>query len=283
MRGKVKESTRHVEAVLKALDVLDCFQVQPLLPLKKISELTGMNKSRIIRLCGTLASKGYLVYDSEAQIYQLGSRILSLSKVYERSNNLGSLARPVLRYLANHTRESASLFVVDGLERVCLAREEGTFSIRYNIIEGQRMVLYAGAGGKVLLAFGPEELHRKILGKSHLKKLTPSTIQDPRHLEKELEAVRRQGYASSYGERDADVAALAAPIYSHDGNVCAALSIAGPIHRFSPEHNIEQVKILLASAARLSQMLGCPGKILSSSSTFTMGGVMEKSRNSPKE
>jgi DNA-binding IclR family transcriptional regulator len=270
MRGKVKESTRHVEAVLKALDVLDCFKVQPILPLKKISELTRMNKSRIIRLCGTLASKGYLVYDSEAQHYKLGSKIISLSKIYERSHDLVSLARSVLRCLADHTGESASLFVVDGLERLCLAREEGTSSIRYNIIEGQRMVLYAGAGGKVLLAFGPEELRRKVLGKTRLKELTPSTIKDPKRLEKELEAIRRQGYASSYGERDAEVAALAAPVYGHEENVCAALTIAGPIHRFSPEHDVKHVKILLSSAERLSQMLGYQGKNLGSSKTSKM-------------
>jgi DNA-binding IclR family transcriptional regulator len=172
-----------------------------------------------------------------------------------------------MRYLANHTGESASLFVVDGLKRLCLAREEGTFSIRYNIVEGQRMVLYAGAGGKVLLAFGPEELRRKILGKNHLKELTPTTIKDPKDLAKELEAIRRQGYASSYGERDTEVAALAAPICGHDGKVCAALSIAGPINRFSPEHNVKHLRILLASAERLSQMLGYQGKNLSSSET----------------
>ena len=245
-----------MEAVLKALDVLDCFQGQPLLPLKKISELTGMNKSRIIRLCGTLSSRGYLVYDSEAQNYRLGFKVLALGKAYERSNNLISLSRPILRNLADQTGESASLFVVDGLQRVCVAREEGTFSIRYNILEGQRMVLYAGAGGKVLLAFGPEELCRKVLSREYLRKLTPTTIHDPKRLEKELETVRRQGYASSYGERDSEVAALAAPIYTHDGKVCAALTIAGPINRFSKEHNVKHLKILLASTERLSRMLG---------------------------
>jgi DNA-binding IclR family transcriptional regulator len=261
MGEKVKDSTRHVEAVLRALDILDCFEGEPLLSLKKISELTGMNKSRIIRLCGTLEAKGYLVYDAEARRYRLGSRILSLSKIYERSHNLVSLARPVLRYLADHTGESASLFVVEGLKRLCLVREEGTFSVRYNILEGQRMVLYAGAGGKVLLAFGPEELRRRVLGKNRLRELTSRTIKDPRDLEKELGVIRRQGYAVSYGERDADAAALAAPIYNHEEKVCAALTIAGPTHRFSPEHNVKHLKILLASAERLSRVLGYQGKI----------------------
>jgi DNA-binding IclR family transcriptional regulator len=267
MHEKVKESTRHVEAVLRALDILECFQVEPLLSLKKISEMTGLNKSRVIRLCGTLISKGYLGYDSEALHYKLGNRILPLSKAYEHSNDLISISRPLLRNLADQTGESASLFIVDGAQRLCLTREEGTFSIRYNILEGQRMVLYAGAGGKVLLAFGPEELRRKVLSRDHLRKLTPATISDPKRLEKELEAVRRQGYASSYGERDSGVAALAAPIWAHDGKVCAALSIAGPINRFSKVHNVRHLKFLLASAERLSRILGYKGKNLRIGST----------------
>ena len=250
MKGK-KEFGRHVEAVLRALDILNCFQIQPHLQLKQLSEMTRMNKSRIIRLCGTLAARGYLRYESQTHQYQLGSRVLSLGKVYERSINLISLARPVLRKLADRTGESASLFVVDGLQRLCLVREEGTYSIRYNIVEGQRMGLYAGAGGKVLLAYGPEELK-----KNQFKKLTPHTITDPRQLEKELEAIQRQGYASSFGERDAEVAALAAPIYNSEGKVCAAISVAGPPNRFSPALNGRQVQILLAAAERLSHLLG---------------------------
>ena len=260
MRKRIKESTRHVNAVLKALQVLDCFQVQPLLQLKKICELTGMNRSRVIRLCGTLESKGYLAYESETRHYRLGSRILSLSKVYESSNNLISFARPILRYVVEHTGESVSLFIVDGLKRFCVAGEEGTFSIRYNIPEGQPIPLYAGAGGKLLLAFGPEELRRKVLRRSRLKRLTPATTTDPQKLETEFEAIRRQGYASSCGEREPDVAALAAPIYNHEGTVCASLTLAGPIHRFSGEPGANHLRILLAAAGRLSQMLGYPDR-----------------------
>lgn len=191
--GKVKESSRHVEAALKALGILECFQTEPLLSLKNIREMTGLNISRMIRLCGTQVAKGYLAYDSGTRHYKLGNKILPLSKAYEHSNNLISLSRPVLRNLADQTGESATLFIVDGLQRLCPAREEGTFSLRYNILEGQRKVLYAGAGGKVLLAFGPEELRRKVLSRDHLRKLTPATIQDPKRLQKELETVRWKG------------------------------------------------------------------------------------------
>ena len=252
----MKESIRHVEAVMKAMDILDCFQVQPVLSLKQISEMTGLNKSRIIRLCGTLAAKGVLAVDSETHKYRLGVKILSLSRVYEQSNTLISLARPVLRDLAQSTGESATLFVADGIDRLCLAREEGTHSIRFNILEGQRLPLYAGAGGKVLLAFGSPDLRKKVLKKNFLKKLTPGTITDPQDFHQEIEAIRLKGFSFSSGERDSEVAALAAPVYNYEDRGCAALSVAGPIHRFSPEHIARNLKLLLASADLLSKMLG---------------------------
>jgi len=256
MQEVPKEAKRHVEAVLKALDILECFQKQPQLSLKKISELTGLQKSRIMRLCGTLISKGYLLYEAETGQYKLGPKIISLGRSYEQSNDLISLARPAMKYLAQETGESASLFVIDGLNRLCVAREEGTYSIRYNIVEGQRMPLYAGAGGKVLLAFGPEEIRKKVLTRKHIKQLTPHTIKNPKLLLQELEKIRQDGYAFSFGERDAEVAALAAPIFNHEGKICASLSIAGPISRFSREHNVQHLKILMATAKRISEMLG---------------------------
>lgn len=252
----MKESSRHVEVVLRALALLECFEAQPLLQLKQISEMTGLHNSRVIRLCGTLVAKGYLAYDSETRKYTLGPRVFVLGKVYERTHSLLSSVRPIMRELANQTGESATLFVVDGLQRLCVAREEGTHSIRYNIVEGQRMVLYAGSGGKALLAFGAEALRSEVLKRDNLKKLTAKTEDNPRRLGKELEAIRRRGYATSFGERDAEVASLAAPVYDADGKVCAALSVAGPISRFSPEHNARHLRILLGSARRISQKLG---------------------------
>ena len=256
MKQDRKESRRHVDALLKALDILDCFQVQPSLQLKQLSEMTKLNKSRILRLCGTMESAGYLVHDRETGLYSLGPKLLSLGKVYERNNTLIALARPILRDLTRITGESASLFVVDGNKRLCLAREEGTHSVRYSVSEGQHMELYAGSGGKVLLAFGPAEFRRQFLKKGMLKRLTPNTIVDPEKLQKELELIDRQGYGFSAGERDSDAASLAAPVYNHEKKVCAALAIAGPVNRFLPEHNAEHVKMLLAAAQRLSWSLG---------------------------
>ena len=57
-----KESAKQIESVDKALGILGCFSVNtPELSLKQLSEKTGLYKSRILRLCGTLMAHGFLI------------------------------------------------------------------------------------------------------------------------------------------------------------------------------------------------------------------------------
>ena len=60
MTDKPKESGRYIEAVLKSLDVLDCFKSAPDLSLMDIMERAGLTRSRAMRLTGTLEHRGYL-------------------------------------------------------------------------------------------------------------------------------------------------------------------------------------------------------------------------------
>ena len=84
---------------------------------------------------------------------------------------------------------------------MALVREEGTHSIRFAIVEGQRVPIYAGAAGKVLLAFGPPELRQEYLDSEKLIPLSPNTITDAKVLAAELKKARERGYAVSRGER----------------------------------------------------------------------------------
>jgi len=251
-----KESERHVDSIIRAMEILDCFIEHPELTNRQISEITKMNKSRIMRFCGTLQAKGYLLYEPEGRKFRLGPRALSLGEAYERSNSLISIARPILRELAQSTGETASISVVENLQRVYLLREEGSRSVRYSITEGNRVPLYAGASSKVLLAFGPEKLRGQLLKKGKLKKLTPTTITDPKKFQRELKTIRQKGYAVSAGERDPEIGSLSAPIYDHTKKFCAAIALAGPIARFFSESQSEYLEALMTAAQELSRQLG---------------------------
>jgi len=254
--GPIKEMNRHVDVVLRALDILDTFHSKPVLTLKEIIEATGINRSRVLRLTGTMESRGYLIYDGEQRRFRLGPRLLTLGKVFEDNNTLIAVARPILKDLVRLTGELASLYVMDGLERVALVREKGSHPISYTVSEGQRMALYAGAAGKVLLAFAPLEIQKKICSRGFMKRLTPNTIIDPKRLFRELEKIRDAGFATSEGERAVDVWSVAAPVLDFSGAICCAIGITGPVYRFPMQTQLKLQEAVISKAHELSARLG---------------------------
>lgn len=256
---RTKESERHVDAVLRALDILDCFQARNRMTLKEIIDRTGLNRSRVMRLAGTLETRGYLVKAPDANAYFIGSRLLTLGKVYELNADLISLSRPVLRDLARATGESASLYVQEGDQRMVLVREESEATIRFSLREGQRMDLPHGAGGKVILAWGPEQIREEVLARPDLPELTEVTITSAEQMRRELERVRNEGVATSRGERVADSGAVAAPVFDGAQRFIGAMGIAGPVNRFSDERILVQIDLVREASKRLSRLLGWPG------------------------
>ena len=260
MGPKSKESRRHIQAVLAALDVLDCFAGEPFLGLAELNHRTGLQRSRIMRILGTLESRGYLLEDPGSGGYTPGPRLMVLGKVFERHQDLPAQARPILRKLADDTGESSSLFVQDGRERMVLVREEGTQVLRMAITEGQRMPLHAGASSKVLLAFGAREDRARLAREKQLPPLTPDTITDPRRLGAELNRIRRQGYALSRGERVAGTASIAAPVFDDRNRFLGALGIGGPEHHYRQAEAVELRTRVIAAAQELSHRLGWRAK-----------------------
>ncbi len=257
--GMPKESNKLIEAVDKALCLLECFSdADTELSLKDLSEKTGLNKSRILRLAGTLSSHGFLVRPKGSLGYSLGPQLLMLGKLYERSNTLVSVARLIMKDLVSLTGESVKLFVIQNKKRVCLVRELGPSRLHYAIKEGEILPLAAGAGGKVLMAYASSELRDEVLNQ-RLERVTPSTIVKRDQLIDELNAVRQQGYAISIGELVYEVGGVAAPIFDNEQKVVAALTVAGPIQRFNDGQYQEKLNHLLDASRQLSYMLGYNG------------------------
>ena len=165
-----------VDAVTKALEILDCFSSQETeLSLNQLCDKTGLYKSRVHRLCGTLITSGYLVRTSRTN-YRLGPKLMVLGKVYEKTNSLRSIAAPFMKKLSEATGESTALFVIDNMKCICMAREMGSSRLVYSINEGDFMELHPTAAGRVLLAYADEKFTDKVLSKADLVRFTPATL-----------------------------------------------------------------------------------------------------------
>lgn len=245
MAQQIRQFDRHIESVTAALEVLDCFLESPRLSVKEIVDLTGMTRNRVTRILGTLSYKGYVMGGEDSGLFTPGPRLRSLGTVFEAADNLVVLVRPILRELVLRTGESSTFYIRDGVERVVLAREEGTNTIRFSVSVGQRMELHTGAAGKVLLAYVPKAERDIIL------EATRPGIRT--FLKEEVETIRKQGYSISKGERNPDAFAIAAPVLERSDRVIGALSLAGPLSRLGdPATEEEYIGQILKGASTLS-------------------------------
>ncbi len=245
-----------VDSLATALSLLNYFSTgEPELSLQQLSERSGLYKSRIHRLCATLVLSGFLVRMPWAT-YRLGPKLMALGKIYEATNSMITIARPIMKDLAGSTGESVALFALEGTTCFCLAREFGSSRLVFSISEGDTMQLHASAAGRVLMAYGTPELNKEILEAEPLEKFTPLTMVNKKKIKTELAAIKKRGYAINKGERELEIAAIAAPIFSHDNQVNACLAVVGPEQRFSDERIPELLNGLKKSTARISELIG---------------------------
>ena len=257
-KKKIKTSVPIVDSLATALRILDYFTIrEPELSLRELSEKSGLYKSRIHRLCGTLVALGFLTRMPSSS-YRLGPKLMTLGKIYENTNTLVTISRSIMKQLADVTGESVALFHLDGETSFCLAREYGSSSLVFSIQEGDNMDLHASAVGRILLSFGPEELPEKILSRPKLEKFTSETITNPKELAEELSIVKKRGYAINRGERELEVAAIAAPIFNYERKVESALAIVGPVQRFSVDREADIIENILEATRKISELLGAP-------------------------
>ena len=208
-----------------------------------ISKTTGLHRATTHRLIKALEHHGF-VAKVGGQGYRLGPKLLRLAATATRELPLRDLAHPVLERLATMTGESAQLYVQDGDHRVCIDAVESANELRTIVEIGALLPLTAGSAGKVFLAFGTEPLRRRLLkGRDH-----PT--------ERELATIRRLGWASSAGERQAGVGSVSAPIVAPHGALMGAVSVSGPASRIGRGSAKRYANAVLAAAGDIERALG---------------------------
>ncbi len=259
-RGRMAKTTEKIQAavplvdtVLKALEILDCFTThENELSLNQLCERSGLYKSRVHRLCGTLIKAGYLSRISRTH-YSLGPKLMVLGKVYEKSNSLKSVASPIMKRLSLETGESTALFALDGAKGICMAREMGSSRLVFSINEGDTMELTYTAAGRVLLAYNASEFVDKTVVKANQ---TQDKTIDPDQFRQELENIRQSGYCVDDQQSEEGLAAIAAPIFDYENKVTAALVVVGPAFRFSADRRQVQLEKLLTASHEISRLMG---------------------------
>ncbi|MED4628592.1 IclR family transcriptional regulator [Bacillus sp. FSL K6-4563] len=250
MADKKSKEESGLRTVQRALDILYCFsEERQELTLTDISKEMNLAMSTTTRLLKALEMNHFVEKNPDTMKYRLGQRLYLLGYIAGKSIKLRELAKPLMYALRDETKETVNLYVLDATSRVCIEQAEGLQSIRHLVKVGEKLPLYAGAGGKVLLAFQSEEFQQKVLASE-----ADHVMRDD--WQKECKHILDTYTSCSIDEREVGSAAVAAPVFNIHGEVKACLSISGPTQRFTEEVIPQLQQKVKEQAQRLSEQLG---------------------------
>ena len=243
------------QLLLRIIKIMDCFDnVKYKWGVLEISNQTGLPYSTVGRLLQNLKMVGLLNQDEKTKEYFLGVKVLSWAGSYLNNMDLLEITQPFLINLQKITQETISLYIQDADERICVFRKESPHSIRMVARIGERMPLHLGAAGKIFL-LQYSEVERAQYHKD--KKLSVSEIDK---LDEALKKIVSDGFATSFGERVAESASVAAPIFNLQKKILAVVNISGPIQRFESNTVAEYVKLILETSRQISREFGYGGE-----------------------
>lgn len=242
-------------AVERAADLLFLIAEQGEASLTDLARAIGSSGSAVHRILTALKNKGLIQQTSDNGPYSLSWSILALTRRLSAQADLRSISLPYMKSLRDLAEETVTLNVRSGFDRVCIDQAEGPHEVSWRHGVGKISPLYAGATGKVLMAYlSPAEL-KDFWRTVKVQKVTPFTTVKREEIVGELETIREQGYAVGTQDRVLGVAAMAAPIFDAAGVASATLTIAGPSDRCSSERLANWVEPLTTATTAISELV----------------------------
>jgi len=257
-RPKSQAPTGPVKSVSKVLDLLEHIGASKgPASVSDIARATGFHVSTAFRLLQTLAARGYVEQQRVERSYVLGPRIFQLGSVYLKGIDLVGLVRPHLEALRDALGETMYLTIFRQGENILLCQADGPHVVSASARSVEREPSYCTASGKVLLSgLAPDEFS-KYAASVRLEARTPQSIATRTRLLREVDTVRRQGYALDVEEFAQDLCCVSVPLrHPGDGTVKAAISVAMPRMRFKRSDVPWWVSQLQARSTLVSQQLG---------------------------
>jgi DNA-binding IclR family transcriptional regulator len=214
---------------------------------RELSRETNWSRSTIQRLLAGLGNAGFVRQNADGQ-YLVTQRIVSLAQDVLDGIRLSEVAMDVLRDVGRESGETATLYVLEGTERVCIASVESRLQPRDVVGVGVRLPTRVGAAGKLLLAFHQD---KSVLAHVERHESRASLAK----WRAELKKIQAAGHAESHGERLPGLSSVAAPVVDGTGAVVAALNLSGPTTRFGKDQIQRHIALATAAARRLSNEL----------------------------
>jgi IclR family transcriptional regulator, acetate operon repressor len=226
--------------------------------LQGLVEETGMPKPTLHRMLQQLEGAGLLIRQGDGRHYGTGARLRRLAENLLLNATQYGARHAVLRHLVDEIGESCNVTALSGNEVVYLDRVETPEPLRFYLHAGSRVPVHCSASGKMILSQMSPAQRRKLLAHAPLVQHTPKTLTDLDQLERELEQVRRNGYALDDEEFLPGLVCVAVLVPTAGrsatgrSNLCVAAQ--APVMRLTTDKALQLLPALQRAASAISDI-----------------------------
>jgi DNA-binding IclR family transcriptional regulator len=253
---RVPETDYTIDSVVSAVRVLVALEDPPhRLSISAIARELRISRNRAFRLVKTLEAEGFLMRQGDD--YAVGLRLVRLVRSAGREHALMQFAaQPLLDELTRTSGESTYLSVLnpDGETVTVIAVSESNAYVRSVPTTGGSAPFNAGAGAKILFAYQPPERRQQIAASGFV--LHTPTSKDATGMAADVVQIARDHFAIALEEFHTGADSVAAPVWTANGTVVAAVGLVGPSSRIRVHLPEPLSKRVLDVARELSERLG---------------------------
>lgn len=217
---------------------------------RELADLTGLPRATIYRNITSLVDCGFLEQTENGNRYVLGMRFVRIALTGKSDAHVINAASAMILKLVQELGETAFLARYRG-GRVDLVHIEVPTDPTQSYIYpglGPRPA-HACSAAKVIAAFIAPELREDLI-EPYPMRFNQNTITDPKLIEREINQVRRYGYAICDGDMEDGVASIAVPINIDRLGAIFSMGLVGPSSRIKPMMNNRILPVLTAEATR---------------------------------
>ena len=221
---------KSVRGLIRGLAVLNAMsRVSGSASINQLSQETGLHRTTVRRLLGTLQHEGYIKrHSSEDSLYQLTLKVRELSEGFRDEQWISSLASPVLGSLLQKVHWPTDLCTLD-VDAMLVRETTHKFSrLSFNqAMIGRRLPMLYTSVGRAYISFCPDEEREAILDLLRAREDEEGALaRDETYIRRLIEHTRKTGYGENYAHWQSEkrIAAIALPVFNGE-KVAACLSL----------------------------------------------------------
>jgi len=246
-----------VPAVRRAFEIIELLATrEPGASISEIRRELQLPLSSVATIVYTLTDLGFLERDEQTSRYRLSVKMYGIARRALDRTDVVAQCHGLLEELVRKSNLTGHLAVLRATESMYVDRVQSDGFVQFQSYIGMRWPVHTAAVGKALLAFQPEPELKRLLKETTLKRVTPYTITSKRHLERQLDEVRRRGYSWELNEGEVGIGCVAAPVFDDRDQVVAAVSLTGTAHQITRAEIPRLGSLVKRFARQMSARLG---------------------------